>query len=148
LDAGLGGIERLETIRFQLMAFFGTAVLGVLGLALKTESAVLVLGSGYLVGVAVILDSRAPRQSQVFFYRGLQLQRELSDCDPEAFLELHPSIQAIEARRLLEIDDPVKRLELLRRSQTHYQGVFFWLGVLAATLLVFSGFAVERFLGW
>lgn len=135
----LGRISQLETTRLQLLTFFGTASITVFGLALKDRQPALVLLSAALIAPALTIDCRIRRQAQIYYFRGLQIQRKHGKEDPESFLELHPSLLAAEARKILALQNHPERSVAIFKTKSHRHGAFFWIPIaVIATLLAIA----------
>jgi hypothetical protein len=132
-------IESLETVRFQLGTFFGTANLTALGFAFSTRRAILFLIAAAILGAYAIVDDRARALRLVFYYRGLQLQRRFAHGDPDTFLQLLPTQLAVRARAILAMPERKARMRALRAKPRSF---YFWFNLTIIALEVALGFTL------
>jgi len=123
-------LESFESMRLQIATLAGTANLTAIGFALTQQRSMIFLIAAGIIAFYLGIEIRARIQHQVYYYRGLQLQRLLSGNDPEAFLEIHTGAQSRKARQILSLNSPEARKEALKNSRTHLTGSFFWFPVL------------------
>ncbi|NMC85404.1 MAG: hypothetical protein GYA58_08985 [Anaerolineaceae bacterium] len=132
-------IYAFETIRLQSGIFFGTANITALGFAFARKESGIFFIAALILSIYLFYEVRARKASQILYFRGLQLQRFLSNNDQEAFLEISRSAQAEEAKKILSFDDIKIRKKLLINSKTYRTGIFFIIPILVISLEVIAG---------
>ncbi len=145
LNVVLAQIGKLDTVRLQFLSFFGTATLTMLGLAITQKNSILIILGVIPLAISIVVDSRIRKQIQIYYYRGIQLQRKLSNDDPEVFLELHTSMLAKEAKRILIHQSVDERVNALAASKAYRSGIYIWLPILIIVCLLVAA-SVLRFL--
>lgn len=141
-------LDAFERMRLQIATFAGTANLTAFGFALTQAKGIVFIVPVGIIAFYLVVEVLARRQHQIYHYRGLQLQRMLSDDDPETFLKLHPGAQARKAREILALETPAARKLALRQSKTHFSGIFFWFPVLVFFGEVLFAFVSVYVTGW
>lgn len=148
LAAVLTRIDKLEVVRLQFFSFFATATLTMLGFGVSQKNSILIALAGIPLAISIVVDSRIRKQMQIYYYRGIQLQRKLSSGDPEAFLELHTSILAREAKTILIHQSVEERVSALVASKAYRSGIYLWLPMFIIVTLLIAALILRLLCQW
>ncbi len=141
-------IFSFENIRLQMASFFGLASLTAVAAGFQFKNVSLILVAATVIFIFWILDIRARRQHLIYYYRGIELERKLSKNNELSFLEYHPSAQAIEARRILELPSSEERIDAIRKTKVQLRGIFFCLPVAVVIAELLAALFVSFGFGW
>ena len=146
------GIRSITNLRIQLGTFFGTAHLTILGVALTTQKASIILVASGILILMVMFDAFARRELNPYYYRGLLLENMYSPDHKTSLLNIYIPVVKSQSEykhqleQISQMENQDKRIKALRSFRLSSVG--FWLPIVIALIEVAVSLLLVYFANW
>ena len=124
----LEALEGAQNLEQQMAALFGTASIAILSVGFNTQKAGLLLLAGIVLWIYLSLNIRTRKYIAVFYYRGLQLQKQFAPRDNGFWLNILPSRLGAWVHELENLPKESDRIKALHKLPFTTQSISaFWI---------------------